>query len=53
MGSCEHGNESSGSIKGEEFLEWLRKRQRMKDSAPWSCLVVSQCVSEVVGPLPR
>jgi hypothetical protein len=21
--ACEHGNESSGSIKGEEFLEWL------------------------------
>jgi hypothetical protein len=36
-GSCEHGNEPSGSIKGREFLGqesdcWLVK----KDSAPWS-----------------
>jgi hypothetical protein len=23
VGSCEHGNEPSGSIKGEEFLEQL------------------------------
>jgi hypothetical protein len=22
-GSCEHGNESLGSIKGREFLDWL------------------------------
>jgi hypothetical protein len=22
-GSCEHGNETSGSIKGGEFLDWL------------------------------
>jgi hypothetical protein len=22
-GSCEHGNESSGSIKGGEFVDWL------------------------------
>jgi hypothetical protein len=22
-GSCEHSNESSGSVKGEEFLNWL------------------------------
>jgi hypothetical protein len=25
LDSCEYGNESSGSIKGEEFLEWPRK----------------------------
>jgi hypothetical protein len=27
-GSCEHGNELSGSIKGGEFVDWLRKRSR-------------------------
>jgi hypothetical protein len=24
VGSCEHGNELSGSIKGEEFDNWLK-----------------------------
>jgi hypothetical protein len=23
VGSCEHGNEPSGSIKGGEFLDWM------------------------------
>jgi hypothetical protein len=37
MGSCEHGNEVSGSIKWEEFVDlmsdyWFLK----KDSTPWS-----------------
>jgi hypothetical protein len=38
-GSCEHGNESSGSIKGVEFLDYLSDYQLPnKDSAPWSCM---------------
>jgi hypothetical protein len=35
-GSCEHGNELSGFIKGGEFLDWLSDYQLLKDSAPWS-----------------
>jgi len=31
-GSCEYGEELSGSVKCEEFLDWLQT----KDSAPWS-----------------
>jgi predicted deacylase len=35
-GSCEHGNELSGSIKCWEILEWLSDWQLLKkDSAPW------------------
>jgi hypothetical protein len=37
-GSCEHGNESSGSIKCWEFLVWLSDCGLLKDSAPWSLL---------------
>jgi hypothetical protein len=34
-GSCEHGNEPSGSIKYWEFLEQLHNWQRLKKrSAP-------------------
>jgi hypothetical protein len=34
-GSCEHGNETSGSIKCWEVLEWLRNWQLLKTgSAP-------------------
>jgi hypothetical protein len=34
-GSCEHGNEPSGSIKCWEFLEWLHSwRLLKKGSAP-------------------
>jgi len=32
--SCGHGSESSGSIKGGEFLDWLSDSQLLKDSAP-------------------
>jgi hypothetical protein len=36
-GSCEHGNESSGSIKFSELLEQLSDWRLLKqDSAPWS-----------------
>jgi hypothetical protein len=35
-GSCEHGNELSGSIRCWEFLEWLQNGQLLKKgSAPW------------------
>jgi hypothetical protein len=34
-GSCEHGNEPSGSIKGGEFLDRLSDHKiRKKDCAP-------------------
>jgi hypothetical protein len=29
-GSCEHGNEPSGSIKGEEFLDYLSDQELLK-----------------------
>jgi hypothetical protein len=36
-GSCEFGNELSGSIKCGEFLYWLQTGQLLKkDSAPWT-----------------
>lgn len=31
---CEHGNETSRSIKGKEFLHKLSHRQLLKDSVP-------------------
>jgi hypothetical protein len=41
-GSCDHYNEPSGSIKGEEFLDRLSDCQIFKrGSAPWSLLVES------------
>jgi hypothetical protein len=33
--SCEYGNEPSGSIKDEEFLDQLSDYQLLKNSAPW------------------
>ena len=36
VGTCECGNETSGSIKCGEFLDWLKTGYFMKDSAPWS-----------------
>jgi len=34
---CEHGNESSGSMKGAEFADWLTDRQLLKKPCiPWS-----------------
>jgi hypothetical protein len=35
-GFCERDNESSGSIKCGEFLDWLRTCLPLKDSAPCS-----------------
>jgi hypothetical protein len=36
VGSCEHGNEPSGSIKCWEVLQWLHNwRLLKKGSAPW------------------
>jgi hypothetical protein len=42
-GSCEQGNKTSGSIKGEEFLNQLNDCHLKKDSAPWSSL---QCFTD-------
>ena len=43
VGSCECGNEPSGSTKCGEFLDWLKTGWLLKkDSAPWSELV-SMC----------
>jgi len=34
VGSCEHGNETSGSVKGREFLDYLSNYYNLKkDSA--------------------
>jgi hypothetical protein len=39
LGSCEHGNEKTGSLKVRKFLEHLRDLQVPKDGcAPWSLL---------------
>jgi hypothetical protein len=39
-GSCQHGNEASGFIKGLEFLEQLRSSERIKkDSNTFSLLL--------------
>jgi hypothetical protein len=36
-GSCEYDNETSGSIKGGEFLDYSNAYKLLKkDSAPWS-----------------
>jgi hypothetical protein len=38
---CEYGNESSGFIKGGEFLDQLRDYELLrKDSVLWSYLVI-------------
>ena len=37
MGTCECGNEPSGSMKCGEFLDWLKTSWPLKkDSSPWS-----------------
>jgi hypothetical protein len=39
-GSCENGNETSGSIKGREFFDKLNSLfEVLNDSVPPSCLV--------------
>jgi len=35
-GSCEHAAETSGSIKHEESLDWVRNDQFFKESAPFN-----------------
>jgi hypothetical protein len=35
-GTCECGNEPSGSIKCREFLDWLRTGKLLNDTAAWS-----------------
>jgi hypothetical protein len=54
VGSCEHGNEPSGSAKCWEILEllsdwWLLK----KHLAPWCLLVNNQLVSNMWGAFVR
>jgi hypothetical protein len=42
MGTCECGNELSGSIKCGEFLECMRSCNAFrKNCAPWSQLVIA------------
>jgi hypothetical protein len=49
-GSCERGNEPSGSIKRWEVLEWLHNCQLLKKGpAPW----VSELVSPITLPVRR
>ena len=37
VGTCECGNEPSGSTKRGEYLDWLRTGQLLKkDYVPWS-----------------
>ena len=43
-GTCECGNEPSGSLKCEEFLDQLKTGQLLKESAPWSKYVCIYCV---------
>ena len=38
-GSCEHGNEISGSIKCGEFLDRQRNYYIPKDSVPWTSIL--------------
>ena len=38
-GTCDSINEPWGSIKCEEFLEYLRTGQLLKDCAAWSKLI--------------
>jgi hypothetical protein len=33
-GFCEHGNETSGSVKGGEFVDQLSDCQFLKDAVP-------------------
>jgi hypothetical protein len=47
---CEHGNETSGFIKGGEFLDQLSECKLLKrDSAPWSCRERNAHFSDVLG----
>jgi len=35
-GSCEKGNEFSGSIEDKEFLDYVSDHQLLEDAVPWS-----------------
>jgi hypothetical protein len=41
VGSCEHGYELSGIIKGREFLDHLKYCLLRKSSAPWNLLFMT------------
>jgi hypothetical protein len=54
MGSCEHGNESSGCIKFMQFLEHLSDCHFLKKaSTPWSYLVLYSVTVMFVGLMAR
>jgi hypothetical protein len=38
--SCKHGNETSGSVNGGDFIDQLNDYWLFKDSALWSSLVL-------------
>jgi hypothetical protein len=40
LGFCEHCNETSGSIKGPEFIEQFSDYQFMKEYAPTCSLII-------------
>jgi len=46
-GPCERGNESSGSIKGGEFLDYLSDYELLKDLASWNYSIIY--LKEYVG----
>jgi hypothetical protein len=50
-GSCENGNEPSGSIKGGEFLDQLRGYKILKKEPGLCSQSVSQLVSQSVSQL--
>jgi hypothetical protein len=49
-GSCEHGNEPSGSTKGERYLYQLSEYQLLKKQcAPWSLLINGSVVKALAA----
>jgi hypothetical protein len=49
-GSCDYDNKPSGSIKGVEFLNWLRDDWLLKDSVPWNLHVITPYSKQSSGP---
>jgi hypothetical protein len=42
VGFCEHENEHSVSMKGDECLDWLSDYKLLKESLLWNELISSQ-----------
>jgi len=36
VSSCEHGNETVGSVEGWKLLDHMGEYELLKDSAPWT-----------------